>query len=341
MNESGAAGDPGGIGGNDVKRKSLKIPPIWIAVLLLYVLACILSPNMFSWNQIKNLLKISAFLGTVALGQTFSILVGGIDLSVAGVITASNIICCMTMSYGYGSTVLGLLLPIGLGVVVGLIKGVIITRIKILPMIVTLALNNVIFGLALILTGGVSTGRVSPGFAAMGDGAFLNVLPWTFIIFMACAGILLFVQKKTRMGREIFAVGANSRSAYIAGINSDATIIKAHVICSVMAAVSGLLLSAYINLPSFDLGDPYATDSIAATVIGGTLMSGGVGGIGGTIGGAIFMTILNSLLNVLRMSMGPQYVIKGVIIVVGLVTTSATLRNAIKAWFAGVKKARA
>ena len=322
-------------------KKKLKVPPIWIAVVLLYILACILSPNMLSWNQIKNLLRVSAFLGTVSLGQTYAILTGGIDLSVASVITASNIICCMTMMYGNGSTVLGIVLPLLLAVGVGLLKGIIITQIKILPMIVTLALNSVIFGLALILTGGVSTGRVSPGFAAMGDGAFLDILPWTFIIFLICAAVLMFMEKRTRLGRELFAVGANYRSAFVAGINSDATIIKAHVICSVMAAISGLLLSAYINLPSFDLGDPYATDSIAATVIGGTLMSGGVGGIGGTIGGAIFMTILNSMLNVLRMGMGPQYIIKGAVIVIGLVATSPQLRATISAKIGGMKKAKA
>jgi ribose transport system permease protein len=325
-----------------VKMKKLKIPPIWIAVILLYAIACILSPNMLSWDQIKNLLRVSAFLGTVSLGQTFAILIGGIDLSVAGVITATNIICCMVMNYGKGSTILALVIPLVLGVVVGAVKGIIITRIKILPMIVTLALNNVIFGLALILTGGVSTGRVSPGFAAMGDGAMFNILPWTFVFFMLTAAVLLFMQNKTKLGREIYAVGANYRSAHIAGINADATIIKAHIISSVCAVISGLLLSAYINLPSFDLGDPYATDSIAAVVIGGTLMSGGVGGIGGTIGGAIFMTILNSLLNVLKMGMGPQYIIKGVIIVVGLVATSATIRNTLKARLlgrGGVKKA--
>ena len=151
----------------------------------------------------------------------------------------------------------------------------------------------------------------------------------------------MFMEKRTKLGRELFAVGANYRSAFVAGINSDATIIKAHVICSVMAAISGLLLSAYINLPSFDLGDPYATDSIAATVIGGTLMSGGVGGIGGTIGGAIFMTILNSMLNVLRMGMGPQYIIKGAVIVIGLVATSPQLRATISAKIGGMKKANA
>ncbi len=322
-------------------KTKLKVPPIWIAVVLLYILACILSPNMLSWNQIKNLLRVSAFLGTVSLGQTYAILTGGIDLSVASVITASNIICCMTMMYGNGSTVLGIVLPLLLAVGVGLLKGIIITQIKILPMIVTLALNSVIFGLALILTGGVSTGRVSPGFAAMGDGAFLDILPWTFIIFVICAAVLMFMEKRTKLGRELFAVGANYRSAFVAGINSDATIIKAHVICSVMAAISGLLLSAYINLPSFDLGDPYATDSIAATVIGGTLMSGGVGGIGGTIGGAIFMTILNSMLNVLRMGMGPQYIIKGAVIVIGLIATSPQLRAIVAGWISGLKKAKA
>ncbi len=321
-----------------MKTKKLDIPPIWIAVILLYIIACILSPNMLSWNQIKNLLKISAFLGTVSLGQTFAILLGGIDLSVAGVITATNIICCMQMAYGEGSTFLAIAIPLALGIFIGLLKGVIITRIRILPMIVTLALNNVIFGLALILTKGVSKGRVSPAFAAMGDGAMLGVIPWTFVFFMLTAAILFFIQKKTRLGREMYAAGANYRSAFIAGVNSDAVIIKAHIISSICAVICGLLLSAYINLPSFDLGDPYATDSIAAVVIGGTLMSGGVGGIGGTIGGAIFMTILNSLLNVLKMGMGPQYIIKGAIIVIGLAATSPAVRKQIKSRFCGLKK---
>lgn len=300
--------------------KKLHIPGVWAAVLLLYVISVLISPNMLSWLQIYNLLKVSAFLGIAALGQTFVLLTGGLDLSVAGLITGTNILCCLLMGgeVSLPVQIAAVVLPLLVAALAGVFKGLLVAKLKILPMIATLSLNYILQGGALLLTNGVSKGRVTKGFARLSEQSLFGVLPYTFAVMLVLAAVLIFLQSKARFGKELFATGSNLTAAYYNGVSSTRTIVCAYVICSVCASISGLLLSSYIELPSYDLGEPYSINSIAACVIGGTLMCGGVGSVAGSFGGAIFITLLNSLLNVMKMPVGVQYVIRGGIIILGI-----------------------
>ncbi len=307
----------------------IRIPGIWIAVIVLYVISGIIAPKMFSPRHLFNLLQIGSFLGIVALGQTLVILTGGIDLSVSSVVMGTNILVCMLMNGGKNSTVLAVLICLFLGIVVGAVNGLLISKVKIIPLICTLAMNSVIFGLALLYTGGFPKGSVSKEFSVLGQGKLFGVIPVSFLVWMLVTAILVFITKKTSIGRKIYALGANKRAAHAAGINTDVVTITAYIMCSLTAVITGLIISAYINLPSFGVGEPYALNSIAAVVVGGTLLSGGIGSVMLTAAGALFITQLNSLTNMLNISTGGQFLVQGIIIIVGVVFSSQFGRNRI------------
>jgi len=318
-----------------MKHRNFRIPGIWFAIIALYTLSVIVTPNMLSGAQLMNLMKIAPFLGVVALGHTFVVLTGGTDLSVSALITTTIIIACRLMDYGKGSILAAILVTVLLGVVIGAINGLIITMFKILPLVVTLSMNFVIFGLALILSGGVTIGRVSPSFEVLTKGYVFNLIPVSFVVLLIFTLLMWIVLNKTKFGRELYATGSNSVAAHVSGINTKAIIIKAHIICSLSAVATGLLLASYIQIPSFDVGDTYSLNSLAAVVVGGTLMSGGVGGVVNSLGGAIFVTILNSFLNVVRTSIGVQYLFQGLIIIIGIWASSSGFGKKV---FGGIKK---
>lgn len=300
----------------------IRIPGIWLAVIVLYVLSGIIAPKMFTLNHLFNLLQVASFLGVVALGQTLVILTGGIDLSVSSVVMGTNILACMLMNGGKNSTLLAVLVCLALGAVVGLVNGLLISKVKIIPLICTLAMNSVIFGAALLYTGGFPKGSVSEGFEVLGQGKIFGGIPVSFLVWAGITAILAIVMTKTPMGRKIYALGANRRAAYAAGIKTDRTTVIAYVLCSVTAVVTGLIISAYINLPSFGVGEPYALNSIAAVVVGGTALSGGIGAVTLTAAGTLFITQLNSLTNMLNISTGGQFLIQGIIIIIGVLLSS-------------------
>lgn len=318
------------------QKRKIRIPSVWIAVILIYVLSAFFAP-VFSLSQIRNIMRVISFLGTVAIGQTFVIITRGLDLSVAGVITTTTVVCCVLMNGEDSNILVAVLVCLAIGVVVGVAKGLLITKLKIVPMITTLAINTIVFGFSLIITDGVQKGRVAPKFEAIGDSMILGV-PTTFLVFVIFAAAMWFLANRTRIGKEIYATGANSTAAYVSGINHHRSIIVAHTICSVSAVITGLLLVSYTGLSSFDTGDPYTMNSIASSVIGGTLMTGGVGTVIGTVGGALFMTLLNTITNVLQMSSGVQILIRGLIIIIGISSSSKTVSNFIHSKLSRFKK---
>jgi ribose/xylose/arabinose/galactoside ABC-type transport system permease subunit len=316
-----------------MKHLKIKVHMIWIAVIIMYIISIIVNPATFTWMQIRNVMKIVPFLGIAALGHTIVVLVGGTDLSIAGIVTATVLITCRVMSFGTGSFLGALAYPILLGIGLGVIKGFIITKFKIMPLITTMAMNYIIVGSCLVLSGGATTGRVARSFQVLTDGYIFGIIPISVVIFMALAVLIWIMQTKTKFGYEIYATGSNPTAAYVNGVNTQLTIILAYVICSLCAVLTGFLLAAYIQIPSFDVGDPYATNSLAAVVIGGTLMTGGVGGVSGTVGGAIFMTLLNAFMNILRAHPGVQNIVRGSIIIIGIWISSGDMNKKIRYFF--------
>ncbi|MEZ4500585.1 MAG: ABC transporter permease [Thermomicrobiales bacterium] len=294
-----------------------RVGPIWSAVLVLYVVAGIKEPAMLQTSQLFNILQVAAFLGCIAIGQTIALLVGGIDLSVAGVVTLTNIVVARLMAGSSDRIVQAVGACLILAIVVGLINGFVITKLGITPLIVTLATNSILFGAALVYTHGAPSGSVAEPFAQLGQG-HISRFPVSTLVWIGLTCLMAFVLTQTVFGRRLYAVGANPNAARLMGVPTDRTITSAYVLCSLMACAGGLLITAYIGLPSLGIGNQFMLTSIAAAVVGGTMLTGGVGSVIGAAGGALFIQVLNSFTNMLTDSTGVQFIIQGIIIALGV-----------------------
>jgi ribose/xylose/arabinose/galactoside ABC-type transport system permease subunit len=290
-----------------------KAGAVWVVVLLLYIVSGLISPGMFQFGQVINILQVAAFLGVVATGQTLVVLTGGIDLSVAGVVTMANIVSTSIMAGQAGNTLIAIIECLLIAAAVGLVNGLMITAIRVTPLVATLGMNSILFGAALVYTGGAPHGGISPEFAVFGQG-HLVILPVSAICWLTIAFTMAWLMRRTIFGRQLYAVGANPTAARAIGIPVARTVIVGYILSSILAMLGGLLLTSYIGSPSLGIGDQFLLTSIAATVVGGTALAGGTGSILGTIGGTLFITELNSFTNVVRVSTGTQFVLQGAVI---------------------------
>jgi ribose transport system permease protein len=303
-----------------------RIGGIWFATIGLFCVGFYLQPNSFSVNQLLNVLQVASFLGIVAIGQTIVILTGGIDLSVSGVVTLVNIVTALVMKGDPSRIVPTVLLCLGIGLAVGAVNGLLVTKARIVPLIVTLAMQAVLFGGALLLTGGIPSGGVPKEFQVIGQGRFF-AFPVAAIIWIALTIGFAILTRRTVYGRRLYAVGSNPRAAHMAGVPVDPTLIAAYAMSGLTAAIAGLVVTAYIGLPALQSGDKYQLPSIAAVAVGGTALSGGIGGVVLSAGGALFMTELGSITNVLQVGTGAQFVIQGAAIVLGTALYSLAQRR--------------
>jgi len=303
-----------------------RLSPIWIAVLLLYLLAGLVSPAMFSGSQILNVLQVAAFLGLVATGQTLALLVGGIDLSVGGVVTLTNIVSTSVMLGQNANIPLAVAICLILGIAVGALNGILIAVLRVAPLIATLAMNSILFGVALVYTGGAPRGSAADGFKIIGQGSLFG-LPASALSWLVVALAVAFMLRRTTWGRWIYAVGANAQAARMMGVPVAATLIGAYVLSAVLAVLGGFLITSYIGNPSLGIGDQFLLTSVASVVVGGTALTGGVGSVVTTIGGALFMTELVSFTNIARVATGTQYIVQGVLIALSVVVYRALDRK--------------
>jgi len=290
---------------------------VWIAVILLYIVSGLVSPAMYQTSQVMNILQVAAFLGVIALGQTMVILVGGIDLSQAGTITLINIVATSLMLGQSENIAIALIACLALALVIGLLNGLLVIIVGITPLVATLGMNSILFGAALVYTGGAPRGDVAPAFEVLGTGDVLG-LPAPALIWLVVAVALFALTRMSVFGRWLYATGANPNAAALMGVPVERVTVGAYVFSSVLAAFGGLLLTAYVGSPSLGIGNQFLLTSVAAVVVGGTALTGGVGGILATVGGAIFITELTSFTNIVRVTSGTQFVIQGGIIILSV-----------------------
>jgi ribose transport system permease protein len=296
----------------------LRRSPVWAAVVLLYIVAAIVSPAMLKPEQMLNILQVTAFLGLVSTGQTMALLTGGIDLSVAGVVTMTNIVATSLMLGQNQNIAVAVICCILLGAVVGVINGLLIAVLRVAPIIATLAMNSILFGLALVYTGGAPRGSSAHAFNVIGQGRWFG-LPASAVCWLVVAIGVAYMMRRTTLGRWIYAVGANETAARFMGVPTRTVLVTAYALSSVLAVLGGLLVTAYVGNPSLGIGNQFLLTSVVAVVVGGTALTGGIGSVAGTIAGALFVTELTSFTNIAQASTGSQYVIQGVLIAISVV----------------------
>lgn len=295
---------------------------VWIAVIGLYLISGFISPAMFQLGQVFNILQVASFLGVIAAGQTIAVLTGGIDLSQAGVVTLTNIVATSIMLSQPENIPAAVLVVLALALLIGLANGFLVTAVGVTPLIATLGMNSVLFGTALVYTGGAPSGGTPVAFQIVGTGSLFGI-PNPALIWLGLSLGLLVLTRHTSYGRRLYATGANPRAAKMMGVNVGRTIVSAYVLSALMAALGALLLTAYVGAPSLGIGNQFLLTAVAAVVVGGAALTGGSGSVVATMGGAIFITELSSFTNIIQVSTGTQFVIQGALILVSVLVYRA------------------
>jgi ribose transport system permease protein/inositol transport system permease protein len=278
------------------------------------IVVSLLSPAFLKGENILNILTQAAPLGMVVVGQTFVLLLGGLDLSVASVIATAAVLATSfettdnrMMPVIFGSAIL-------LGAVVGLANGYLVAKRKVSPFLATLATTIVLQGIRFLYTQG-STGSTLPeGFTVIGQHRLLG-LPINLLALGVLAIVCGYVLHFSPFGRRIYLVGGNPRGAKLVGIRSDAVVIGCYVICAVIAAIAGLFLVGYVGQVDQWTGKGYELDSIVAAVMGGVAITGGRGSIVGALLGVLILIVMFNAVILLGLPVQVQLILKGVIVI--------------------------
>jgi ribose transport system permease protein len=284
------------------------------------------SPGFASANNVLQLLKLSSFLGLLSVGQTMVMLTGGIDLSLAWVLTGSAVVYTGLCDGQDGNLAPAVAAAISVGLCTGLINGLGIVLMRISPIIMTLAMNNIMLGATLIYTGGTPGGSNSPMLRELVVSSIFG-MPSMVILWVIISAVAIIAIKFTRGGRMLLAVGESQRVSYLTGIANDHVIVSAYVVAGVMASLAGIFFAAFSGASFLGMGDQFILPSIVAVVLGGTSVFGGRGGYGGTMVAVIFTTILSTVLVIENISTGIRSIAFGLVVLAAIILQTALSRS--------------
>lgn len=291
-----------------------------IALVLLVIGISAVSPEFRTWNNFLSLLRQSSINGLIAFGMTCVILTDAIDLSVGSVLALSTALCAGMITAGVPAG-LAMILALVIGALLGTVSGLLVTKGRLQPFIATLITMTVYRGLTMIFTNGKPISNLGDSFVLklVGKGNFYRI-PIPVILLILIFLLFFFMLNKTTFGRAVYATGSNEKCAKLAGVNIHKTKIIAYAISGFMASLSGLILLSRLGSAQPTLGTGYELDAIAAVALGGTSMSGGRGKIYGTFIGVLIIAVLNNGLNILGVSSYYQDVIKGLVILIAVLS---------------------
>ncbi len=285
-----------------------------IALIVLCAALSIARPGFLTLPNLINLVRQISINGILAVGVTFVLLTGGVDLSLGSLVALTGVAAASFAHPGQFPVVVPVLTGILAGAGCGALNGIVITRGRVAPFIVTLGMMTAARGLALVISEGKPVSNLSREFTVIGSGQVLGV-PAPVIVLAAVACTAWIVLGNFRLGRYLYAVGGNENAARASGVRVNRVKMFAYTLCGALAGLAGVVLAARITTGQPNAGVGYELDAIAAVVIGGTSLSGGIGGIGGTVLGALLMGVINNGLDLLNVPSYYQQVVKGLIIV--------------------------
>jgi ribose transport system permease protein len=311
-----------------MNKDFLKKSQSLIALFLLCLIISILSDKFLTTNNLWNVLRQISVNVCISVGMTLVVLMAGIDLSVGSILAFTSAVCAgllkngiaiesLDMFIGFTATG-GVLSAILIGLALGLFNGWVITKFSLPPFVATLAMLTIARGATMLYTQGIPISNLGPNFEFIGSGWFLGIPLPVWISFVMVFAVL-FITKKTAFGRYIYAIGGNEKAAFLSGINISRVKLAVYGIAGMMAAVGGVLVTSRLNSAQPNAGTSYELDSIAAVVIGGTSLSGGVGTLTGTVIGAVIIGVLNNGLVLLNVSPFWQQVVKGLVILLAVI----------------------
>lgn len=284
-----------------------------LIVALVWIVAGLAKPGFGSYGHLRYLLELAAVIGLVAIGQTYVVISGGIDLSVGAIVTVSAVGVPLVALSGDGSGAFAVLFILAAAASIGFLNGLGVAYLRIHPMIMTLAMATFLQGVLILIAGGTAISAQNPLLAWLGNARVLGI-PAGVLLWGTVSGVALAVLHATPFGARLFAQGANPLASALSGINVQATTMAVYAVSGLTAGLAGVLILGMNGQGYVGIGDPYLLASIAAVVLGGTSILGGSGSYAGTIPGAVLLVTITALITVVNASAGWRSILFGSLI---------------------------
>jgi len=289
-------------------------------VVLIFIIATLLSDSFLTVNNLLNVIRQVSITAIIAAGMTFVILTGGIDLSVGSIVALAGVTSASVLT-STQNVFLAILTALFVGMMVGLFNGIIITKGNLPPFIATLAIMTFIRGVVLVFTNGSPISARVESFNYIGKGYFAGIpIPILIMIFVFALGY--FVLKYTTFGRSVFSIGGNKEGTRLSGINIVKSEIIVYMISGLTAGLTGLILTARLGSAQPTAGVGYELDAIAAVILGGTSLAGGIGAIIPTVFGAVILGVLDNILVLIDVNPFASDMVKGAVILLAVLADS-------------------
>ena len=302
---------------------------------VLFVIGTIHSAGFASGSNIRQMLVFASFVGFAALGQTLVIIAGGLDLSVPWLMAFGGIELSRLHSGGMPA-VPAIVIVVAIGTGIGLLNGIGVTKLRIVPIVMTLAMGGLVEAFLLAVGELQSTGDQVPSVAVHLASNRVGPFPVVAVVWLAFAIGTGIVLSRTAFGRHVHAVGANDTVARLSGVNVSRVRILTYAISGATTAFGGVVLAGYVGTTYLDIGGPYLFTSIAAVIIGGASILGGSGTYWGTVAGALTLTVLSALLPLFRLSNAGLEIVYGIVILVGVWMASSGHQLVGRLWRRGL-----
>ncbi|BAM01007.1 MULTISPECIES: ABC transporter permease [Caldilinea] len=281
--------------------------------VVLFLTTGAIQPGFFSVSGVRNTLLQAAPLGILAAAQTVLMLTGGIDLSVTMIATGAAYV---TANQSPNGAAIAILMGLLVGLIIGSVNGVGVAVFRVNPLIMTLAMSSILLGLFTAWTQTVLAGstQVAPFIRLLGGGSWMGSVPYSVLVWGGVAAAIIWLLRRSGWGRLIYAIGDNETAARLAGVRVWQVRLTAYMLSGLLSAIAGILLAGRTGAVDLQLASAFLLPSVAAAVIGGTSIFGGMGGYSGTILGALILSVLNSLLTFLNVGQAIQQMVYGSIV---------------------------
>lgn len=312
---------------DQVKKVFLKVGVLPFFLIGALIIFTALSDRFLSVQNLVNVARQSVYLVLVSMGQMLVLISGGFDLSVGTAIALTSVVSALGMVWFAGifpeaiwiAILLGAFMGFAAAIAVGLVNGIGVAYFEVSPFIMTLGVSSVGAGLALFLTGGVPVSGLPFAFGNTFGFGRLWGIPVPVIIALICIVIMWLFMSRTRLGTQVYAVGGNIKAAHLSAINTKRTLMMAYVICTLIASLTGLLLTARVESGEANLGSSIALESIAACVIAGVSLRGGIGRVENVVLGAFFIVLVQNGMNLAQVSSYMQMVLLGALLILAVI----------------------
>lgn len=288
---------------------------IFVVLALVYCLAVAVSQSFLQPNYIFNVMRQVAPVGIAAVGVTYVMVLGGVDLSIGAVISLASVLCAVRMNGDPSNLPLAVLAACAAGTVIGTLNGVAVAFTRVSPFILTLGTGIAVLGLTQLYSGGTARGVVSPGFREFFNYRIAGTVPVLALAFVGLAALGFLGERLTVFGRQIFLIGSNRRAAQLSGLPVARVTVLAYALSGLFGALAGIALLARSGVSNTLSGQGLEFQVLAAIVLGGTTFEGGRGGIAGTIAGVLVLVIAFNLVNISGLPYHMQLVVMGAVII--------------------------